>query len=490
MVAAALLLAGCSDSAAGLSFDDDDDGTARGQTIIFVGTDPQTLQTDLYAVQALALYDDEEPDLATAAGWALSSLADLSVGSVTSPLLDATDSLFAEDLPFAVPDRSGSLLAVPASVRDPESGDVVAGRIALLDLSYTDPPIVSDPVAGLRDVSFTWDAEWLVYEREVPDSAGRTEVLVQRPIGVGFSEPIQVGPSAEGTTVEVAGLQRDGDRILLLERNLDTGSTDVWRVDPETGTSELLTGGEDLQDRVDQPVLSPDGRWLAMVRSAPDSPRAVIVLDLDLAEPPVIMLTDDTSKDCFWPSWSPDSEAPSRLAFVCSDVQTEQPDLLRWDPDSELEPVSLTGGPQPYIGGTMDGLVIRTEPRWDPAGDVVVFGASTPEEALSGSGMTLLVVPVEPPEGDPLVFPIWTGDEASAGWAHFSAASPVSPDGNSGPMLLWDRDQSGIQDTVGNHPIQILPTDNANPDAQPVELGTNLLVSYPLFLGTNTMLYP
>ncbi len=490
---AAALASGCAAMEGTALYGDDDDALARGQTIVFVGTDPTTLETDLYAVQAVGELDSDDlqgPDLIDAQGFDVTALVDLGVGAPTSPLRDSSDSLFTADQPFTVPDRAGTQLAVLASIRDADSGEVSAGRVALIDLAFGAEPAVSDPIDGLQTVSFTWDGGWLVYERSVPGSTGRTEVLVQRPIGVGFSDPIQIGPSADATSVEVVGLGKQSERILLLERDLETGVADVWLADPETGDAELLTGEDYLEDRVDQPALSPDGRWLAMVRSRPDSARAVVVLDLE--EDSLEELTDDLVADCFWPTWAPSEELEApRLVFVCSDLSSEQPDLLRWDAEPGAETVSLTSGPQPFIGGTMDGLVIRTEPRWDPQVQLVVFGASTPEEALSGAGMTLMVLPVEPLEGDSLVYPIWSGDEASAGWAHFSASAQSSLEADaSGPMLLWDRDNSGLQDTAGNHPIHVLPTHLANPDPQPVDLGVNLLVSYPLFLGSNTMLYP
>ena len=57
-------------------------------------------------------------------------------------------------------------------------------------------------------------------------------------------------------------------------------------------------------------------------------------------------------------------------------------------------------------------------------------------------------------------------------------------------MLLWDRATSGLYDSQGEHPIHVVPTQAEAGAARAVVLGEDLLLSYPLFLGANAMLYP
>lgn len=488
-LALALGLAGCADNAtrlAGGLFDGDENEAQRGQTILFVATDPTNLQTDLYVAQAVSVADDfdgDGPDVAEATDFDVTRITDLAIGRQASPLEAESDTLFGDAHPFPVPDRNGGRVAILATTRDDLSGESVGGRVAVLDLT-TGQSDVGDDIDGLEAVQWTWAGGALLLERRVADEAGRTEVLVEVP----FAGPERVGPDSPSSTWSVAGLEQGTDRFLLHERDLDAGTTDVWRVDAFDGTSELLTGG--VPDRVDQPTLDPSGRFLAVTVAHPETEvRSVAVLDLstgpDAAAQP---LTDGATADCFWPTWShglSEDDSP-RLAFVCKSVATERPDLLLWDPSTSSAPAeALTAGPQPFIfDGTMDGLVIRSEPQWDPQGTFVVFGASTREDALDGSGMTLLVLPVAPDEGEPVAYPIWNGDEGSAGSAHFSAAS------DGGSLLLWDRSETGLEDSAGRHPIQIVFTDEPLQSSRPVQLGQDLLVSYPLFLGSNTMLYP
>jgi len=489
VLVALLALSGCAENAlrtAGGLFDDDDNASQRGQAILFVATDPTNLQTDLYVAQALGASGEFEgedgPDVAQASSFNVTRITDLGVGLESSPLGTPTDNLFSDALPFPVPDRDGGRVAILATVREELYGEAIGGRVAVLDLTTLETTVGED-IDGLTAVHWTWAGGAMLLEREVVGDTGRSEILVERP----FEAPARVGPDSPSSTYDVAGLERGSDRFLVHERDLDAGNTDVWRIDALDGTSELLTGG--LEERVDQPTLDASGRYLAVTIARPEGLRSVAVLDLDSGpDAPALELTDGATDDCFWPTWSPsaDDEPSASLAFVCKSASTERPDLLTWDPAAASEPArALTAGPQPFIfDGTMDGLVIRSEPQWDPLGTFLVFGASTREDALSGSGMTLLVLPSTADDGDPVAYPIWSGDEGSAGSAHFSAAS------EGGNLLLWDRAETGLEDSAGRHPIHIVFTDEPLRASRPVRLGQDLLVSYPLFLGSNTMLYP
>ncbi len=484
----ALSLSGCAamDGLAVGLFDEDDDLVQRGQTVLFVATDPSNLQTDLYVAQAVGSggeFEEGGPDVGEAVGFEVTRITDLGIGLESSPLSSESDSLFSDQHPFPVPDRDGARVAIMASLRDESTGYTTGGRVAVLDLT-TFQTEVGEDIEGLVGVRWTWAGGAMLLERQITGDEARSEVLVQ----MANASPVRAGPESSTSTYELAGLERSTDRFLLHERDLEAGTTDVWLVDAISGDSELLTGG--VEDRVDQPILDASGRWLAVTAARPETAlRSVAVIDLSAGpDAPATELTDGEANDCFWPTWSPGlaEDDPSRLAFVCRSAATERPDLLMWDPASPDDgAITLTGGPQPFIfAGTMDGLVVRSEPQWDPLGTFLVFGASTQDDALDGSGMTLLVLPVESDEGDPIAFPIWSGDEGSAGSAHFSAAS------DTGALLLWDRTETGLEDSSGRHPIHIVFTDEALQTSRPVEIGQDLLVSYPLFLGSNTMLYP
>lgn len=458
----------------------------RGQTVLFVGTDPTTLRTDLYMAQAVVEEradlettddDDDEPAISEASAFEVFSITDLTIGG-NNALQSETDTLFSEEVPFPVPDLTGDRIAILGTTRD-SYGEAEGGRIQLLD-TQDGTSRLGDEVEGLYAVHFTWAGGWLVLDRRSPEDPARTEVQVVVPELINYEAPRLIDPGSPDLSLEFAGLVRDNDQFLVMARDLASGLSDVWRVDPEDGTSVPLTDQAELTDRVDEPVLSADGRWLAVTRSRGEpGGRAVVVLDIATEPPEVHELSDDTVDDCRWPVWSnSEAEAP-QLAFACVGRATERPDILRWTAGAGLDPEVLTAGPQGIFDGTMDGLVFRSAPFWDPRGDFIVFGASRPEDVEEGVGMTLTVLPV----GD-TAYPVWSGDEGSGGWAHFSSATEERN------LLLWDRAESGLEDSQGNHPIKIVFTDQPEQDTRPVELGRDLLVAYPLLLGWNTMLYP
>jgi hypothetical protein len=478
----ALGLYGCAmDSELGGAFDDDDE-ELRGQTILFVGTDPQTLETNLYLAQAvtdapIGIGSPQEPEVADATDFDVYSVTDLVIGG-SNALQSDSDTLFSDEVPFPVPSLAGDRVAILGTTRD-GYGDPLGGRIQLLDPATTESQL-GDEIPGLYAVQFTWSGGWLVLEARYEDDPTRTRVLVQPPELLSSTAPVVVGPEGDGFSVEFAGLKHGSDEFVVLSQDAGTGTSEVLLIDPTSGEATSLSA--DIDARLDDPVLSDDGRWLAFTRSgsAPGS-RAILVRDLHAPEEPPILLTDDLTDDCHWPVWTGEAkEEPPKLAFVCSDRVNERPDVLLWTEDHGLEPEVLTAGPQPNIfEGTMDGLVIRSAPLWDPRGEFIVFGVSAQEELLEGVGLTLLVLPL----GDS-AFSVWSGDEGSGGWAHFSSATMNRN------LLLWDREQSGLEDSTGSHPMRIVFTDGPGQDPRPVELGRDLLVAYPLLLGWNTMLYP
>jgi len=456
----------------------------RGRTILFVGTDPETLRTDLYMAQAVVEEqgelqvddDDSEPGISEASDFEVFSITEMLVGG-NNALQSETDTLFSEEVPFPVPDLAGDRIAILGTTRD-AYGEPEGGRIQLLE-TQDGTSRLGDEVEGLFAVNFTWNGNWLILDRRAPEDPARTEVLVVAPDLINYQAPHPVGPEGPGLSLEFAGHVRDSDRFLVVARDLASGESDAFLVDPDDGTSLALTDQAELTDRVDEPVLSPDGRWLAVTRGRPEpGGRAVVVVDTQADPPELFVLSDDATDDCRWPVWSMPEAGSSQLAFACVNRATERPDVLRWVPGAAESEV-LTAGPQDIFDGTMDGLVFRSAPFWDPLGEFVVFGASRPEDVEEGVGLTLAVLPV----GE-VAYPVWSGYEGSGGWAHFSSATQERN------LLLWDRAESGLEDSQGKHPIKIVFTDQTEQSTRPVELGRDLMVAYPLLLGWNTMLYP
>jgi hypothetical protein len=197
-----------------------------------------------------------------------------------------------------------------------------------------------------------------------------------------------------------------------------------------------------------------------------------------------------------------DDKLSYQLTFVCQNPLSSRPDIGLWssstlpnleaasdtsesDPDSSdsYDAALLTAVSQPSIfEGTMDGLVVRSRPQWDPLGEVLIFGVSTHDEAMSGSGMTLLVLPI-----GGTAYSIYSGGGTSVDWVHFSA------DAEDQSLLLWERSETGLEDTaasVGGQPIRVVGIAEPDPAPTYVSLGQDLLVSYPMFLGENTHFYP
>ncbi|ACQ79071.1 peptidase S9 prolyl oligopeptidase active site domain protein [Beutenbergia cavernae DSM 12333] len=87
----------------------------------------------------------------------------------------------------------------------------------------------------------------------------------------------------------------------------DAYRSQVWRVPTDGGAPVRLTGG----DSDSEPVISPDGRWLAFLRAGKDAPAQLALLDLLGGEARV--LTDHRIGVGSRPAWSPDSR---RIAYT------------------------------------------------------------------------------------------------------------------------------------------------------------------------------
>jgi hypothetical protein len=475
LLLALVLTTGCADNA--LMMEDatgsDIELRERGQTVLFVGTDPINLETDLFLAKALAEEGEDPPTLLEAGGFEVEALS-VSTRGVAAGLFPDGSDLFSGSLPYAVPDRDGTHVGLVATTQATDT-DLPSGRAGLLDLS-TLQLVASGDIEGLAGLSFSANGSFVFLTIE--DIDGQPVSFVVHAAADFDDEPLTAMDFAglpDGAQVQLASSIRESDDFLVLVRP-EGGNAGVWRLSPTDRTATALAAPEDAN--VTSPVLSPSGIYLAAtVSGASNTVRSLDIFDLDLGTQETV--SDPAAADCSWPVWAPAVALVDRLAYVCQSLATDRPDIALWPADETTSEAGyLTDRLQPAIvGGSMDGQVVRSRPHWDPLGEFLVFGASSADE-LDGD-LTLLVLPL-----GAAVYPIYQAPQGSVGWAHFSALA------GSGELLVWDRGTTGLQSSRGSHPIRVVPTDAPNPTPRDVDLGQDMLVSYPLFLGQNTMLYP
>lgn len=479
LVPVLLLLAGCADGEAVGLFDD----TAgldpqAGQTVLFVGTDPITLETGLWLVKALGDEADGVPELATANSFELEALDTIDLRGEEGLLQTDVDTLFSETTPFPVPDYNGVRIAVIGGTPAEDDTGPTLGRVAVFDRNLSTLS-VGPEIAGLLSAHFSWAGGLLILERARGDGDLHS---------VGVLDPDDLHRGAEfyesfsgvppGADVRFAGLEHGSDAFLVVAREPGL-PTEVYRIDTDSSDAELLT--DEVFGSASDPTLSSNGRWLAVSVDAEGYDGASIAL-VDLLEGTTEILTDGATSHCFWPAWSPVS-APISLAFVCEDLATERPDLARWRPGVGFDVPSsyLTAGAQPAVPSGMEGQIFLSRPQWAPDGSRLVFGSSS---RGSGNDTALLVQPVNDEGLAESLYPVFLGEEGSIGWFHFSEAAGANS------LLVWDRSLTGLQSSQGLDPIVVVPTDTSTPPRRGVSLASDLLVSYPMFLGQNSMFYP
>ncbi len=492
-------LGGCADSA--LIWDESAPAAFPGQTVgeslLFVGTDPSTLSTDIYLVRASS-NQSNAPSIASADSYELERLTD--TGAEDSQLLMPGDELFTDAQPHPLPDRGGNRIAMVAVESNPELLPA-DGRVIIYDLTEGQAMVGPEAgIPGLQAVHFTAEGATLVLERL--SASGFSELLLL-PVDDLEADPVSLYLGDEGAaggfSHQYAGSIYGSDDFLVVSTHESSATSRVLRVDAVSGAGEAVSG--ELTGLITEPSFSRDGAMLAVtLMEVNGGKRSIVVLEEDGS---AHRLTDILESDCYWPSWSPtsDEKLGNQLTFVCQDPLSSRPDIGLWsssslpaldatndDEGSSLEPGDygadlLTAASQPSIfEGTMDGLVVRSRPQWDPLGESLVFGVSTHEEAMDGSGMTLLVLPI-----GGTAYSIYSGSGTSVDWAHFSAES------GDRTLLLWERSETGLEDTtapVGAQPIRVVGIAEPNPTPTYVSLGRDLLVSYPMFLGANTHFYP
>lgn len=488
----AAALSGCAYAGAELTGLDRGVDSVLGQTIIFVGTDSTTLETNIYQVQAVNLADsaaagtgtDGAPAALDADEFEVTPLSDFLVGP-GSPVQEDGDGILPTYAPFALPNRLGTSVAVIATGVDVD--EVPIGRTAVLELGSRSMNLAPD-VRGLVAVRFTWLGAHLIFETDDADTGPQLAFM-------GFPLDAETAPTpvavAGAVAVEFAGLVPGTDTFLATAVQAD-GLTTVVAVDPGTAEIRVIVDGAD--GSFTGFALAPSGGLLSATRRAPDTGRRDIVVAAWADEDPEptswTVMTAELDSSCFDSAWSPAPllDEDQRLAYVCEDANTGRPDLLLWEgaaiPSGSAPPdmAVLTGGAQTAVpDGSMDGLVVRSRLQWDPSGRIVVFGGSSADDAFNSEAMTLLAVDI----GEQRAIPVYDGDNGTADLAHFSSAAPDPV------LLVWDRSSSGVEDSAGRHAIQLVGADPSGSRAvRGVSLGQDLLVAYPLFLGGNSLFYP
>jgi hypothetical protein len=471
------------------------DDIVSGQTLVFVGTDPLTLESDIYLVRAVGDGRADVPDLRDAEAFALEPLLTLTESVANGSIKQSdSDQLFPVEAPFVVPDEEGLRVLAAALTRD-EEGRVLGGRLAIVDITPRRHR-VSPFIPGLISARFTWAGDWLVVQIDDPEDGNR-HLQVMRVDDLELDGALRpIGPIDALTDVDFAEPIRDENAFLARALDTRTGIADIYRLDPDLGSSTLLTQHTDLSAAA--PRQSADGRMLAVTLQAETTEneevrRQIGVFDLATDGPPIFIAGDETA-DCGRPAWSPPQTIASNpiLAYACRSLSTGRPDLLLWEaepnPSLATPPITLTGSAQTAVpGASIDGLVLRAGPLWDPGGTRVVFGASTEEQALDGEGMTILTFPLEDglplDRQEPLAYSVYPSGFGSADWLHFSAGS-IEP-----ILMLWDRNETGLEDSGGGHPIEVVSVAPDGGPPRPVALGRDLRVSFPVFLGRNTLFY-
>ncbi|MCO4771892.1 MAG: hypothetical protein KDA24_17810, partial [Deltaproteobacteria bacterium] len=351
----ALVGTGCSyaavDVAGGANQDVD---PVRGQTIVFVGTDPITLRTNIYRVQAISQDDfatDEERNAAVlfAEGFELTVLTDFEVGP-EGPLVDDGDIILPSEAPFAVPDRLGNRVGVVIGGYD-FANELPVGRAAVVDLATGDTTVAPD-VPGLTGVRFSWLGQFLVLEHRDPLTglAGVSTIdLLTEPL---VAQPVDVPGSA---SVAVAGLERESDAMFLSSSDA-YGVSRIVRFEPLT--SALSDIAPSIEGAIADVHVNRTGDRIAASWVDPDTARrTVVVADTTISGGSWVELTSALDADCSQPAWNParTGDEAQQLAYVCEDSETGRPDVLLWEGSSlpsGAQPPSmetLTGGAQPAV---------------------------------------------------------------------------------------------------------------------------------------------
>ena len=386
--------------------------------------------------------------------------------------------LFPSSAPFPVPDRTGSLVAAVAALpEDTNSGGM--GRVLIRNLITNELSVTPD-LHGIHSLNFSWFGRWILVGHQDDKEPERQRLSLIDHLEGGDVVPLLPD---EDATFRFAGLERWSDRLLLLREDRSTLRRDIIRYEPGNGLSELLT--ESVEGQISSASLSPRGGWIALeITDEITGTRQLAAIDLDSPGTDLHLLGAEDTQECFWGSWQPEllparGEEPNfvaRLAAVCQSLDAGRPDIVLWTPGEADGVQHLTQAPQPELfDGSMAGLTIRSQIRWAPNAQLLVFGASPTEDALESGPMSLVALSLTPGS---TASPIFSDAESSSAWAHFSSAI-TRPH-----LLVWNRSETGLADSSGRHPILVVMADQPGSIPHGVQLGQDLYVSpIPSILG-------
>lgn len=131
------------------------------------------------------------------------------------------------------------------------------------------------------------------------------------------------------------------------------------------------------------PVFSPDGAWVAFIGDAldTDTPEVYVVDLTDTSGSPLVRLTTDQARYSH-PSFSPDGKQLVVVRENPSNIENPGPDLVIIDIRSRT-----------MASVTRDNAATReTTPRFSPLGDVILYAATTEQDARSPHNLYLIAV--------------------------------------------------------------------------------------------------
>lgn len=128
-----------------------------------------------------------------------------------------------------------------------------------------------------------------------------------------------------------------------------SGNWQIWTLNPETGRTLQLTGGD---DDLHHPAWDPNGRRIACA----DGSGRILMVEMN-GEHRVL---PDTPENCTHPAWSPEGD---RIAFVCRTFQSGREESDIWVADLK------TGRTRKLL----EQRDIQNSPHWSPDGSSIVY---------------------------------------------------------------------------------------------------------------------
>ena len=160
----------------------------------------------------------------------------------------------------------------------------------------------------------------------------------------------------------------DGRRIVFLK---GLRHPQLFSVDRDGTNLQQLTFDE--ESSVYNPAFSPDGREIAVQRSA-NGTRSISVIPATGGEPRVLVDSDDHDQGEFlgWPAWAPDGSQIVYGTFAREDGAAARPRLWVISTSDESQPQELHIDLGPSGQASM-----LAQPQWSPDGTQMVFTAGT-----------------------------------------------------------------------------------------------------------------